>query len=616
MRRPGSTVLDGARAREILALGALLLLAPTACSEGTRPEPGVPIEPAGGAVAAFGDSVRLVAPPGAVSATVRVTIVRVADPPAGSGLVPGSVVDIGPDSTTLLLPMTLEVRYDASAVPAGATEADLRLHIRDGTVWRELPGGSSRDGGSHRIAGQITRFGRYGVMPAGAASVQLSDTAVGPITSLAGRTLVARAFDVAGAPLAGASFTLAALDPTVANVETGLAVRGASTGAARFVLASGLARDTLVIDAVFGWRAIRFVGGGNAPYHACGIGQDDRVFCWGENKLLQGGRATPDSALAPVAVPGVAAAGAAARLAAGSGATCYAPGGAWTCWGTRRMSGEDVIGATTPRDAPWLADGRMHLGFNGGCVTPSDGTARCWGVSPGDGSNPSSIRWTPQDVQQPGGPWMIVRPGLNVVCGLTTQGRAYCWGPNVHGSNGTGLPPGQFQENVPNAVATTQQFDDVRVGPDFACGLTVEGDVWCWGKNRGGVMGDTTAIPESPIPVRAPIGALRFHANGTGETFGVGSLHACGLTSGGQAYCWGRGAEGALGSGSTAYAPAPVAVAGGHRFRALTVGALFTCGITPYGAGYCWGLNDYGALGIPSVPLFAPQLTPAVLVAP
>lgn len=617
MPRPAGWVRGRARERRsATAVGVLAAVAVVACSDGTGPAPGFPIEPGGGVVAAFGDSLTLTFPAGAVGSTVRVTIHRVAGAPTGPGLISNTVVDIGPEAAVLSQPATLEMRYDASRLPTGATEADLRLHVWSAGNWKELPGGSTLSLSSRRLVGQITQLGRYAIRQAGAASVQLTDTAHGPITALVDRALVGRAFDVTGVPLSGTELTLSSLDPAVAGAQSGLVVRGASPGVARLVLASGPARDTLALNVVFGWRAISLVSGGNAPFHGCGIGQDDLVYCWGENRHLQGGRPTADSALAPTLVPGLPPVSGAPKIVVGTEATCYSPGIGWMCWGTRRMSGEDVSGSTLPRAATWLPAGEAHIGYNGACITPGGGAAQCWGVSPGDGSPPQSIRWTPQAVQQPGGPWGVVRPGLNVVCGVTAQHRAYCWGPNVWGSSGSGLAPGEYRENVPNPVASTLEFDDVRPGPDFACGLTRDGDVWCWGKNRAGLLGDTIAIPDTPVPVRAPIGALRFPANGSGPTFGVGSLYACGLTSGGLAHCWGRGAEGTLGSGSAAYAFAPVAVAGGHRFRSLVVGGIVACGITGYGAAYCWGFNHQGALGLPAVPLVTAQYSPALLTVP
>src|SRR5437773_11781124 len=73
----------------------------------------------------------------------------------------------------------------------------------------------------------------------------------------------------------------------------------------------------------------------------------------------------------------------------------------------------------------------------------------------------------------------------------------------------------------------------------------------------------------------------------------AGQWHTCGLTTDGAAYCWGRGASGQLGNGSTTDSPNPVAVSGGLTFSALTTGNDHTCGLTTSGAAYCWGSNSY-----------------------
>jgi hypothetical protein len=79
----------------------------------------------------------------------------------------------------------------------------------------------------------------------------------------------------------------------------------------------------------------------------------------------------------------------------------------------------------------------------------------------------------------------------------------------------------------------------------------------------------------------------------------------CGIVPGGEAWCWGAGS--ALDPTGTQLcgdprAPfpctgTPVLVPGGHRFRSLSVGDA-TCGITLGGELYCWGENGRGQLGI------------------
>ncbi len=594
---------------------SLALLAFTACSDGTGP--GHRVDASGGVISSLGDSIRLTIPSGALTEAVRITVERIASPPIGNGLVGGTAIRIGPPGTVFALPVAIELSYDPERVPGGATEADLRLHgFVDGSGWGELAAGSTRNAVTRRISGQLSQDGIYAILPAVPASVELTDTAraPSPITPLRGRALVGAAYDVAGAPLVGVTLTLTSLDPSIATAQPGLAVAGLSPGSARMVLAAGDARDTLSINVTFGWRRLSLTGGGNAPWHSCGIGHDDQAYCWGENGSLQAGVLAPDSIVRPTQVSGAPQATSSGfAIASGSEATCYMPDSGWVCWGIERMHGMDNPAVTLPRAASWLPEGTMHLGYGGGCITTAPGEAYCWGVSPGDGS---SVKWTPVRVQEPGGPWAVVRPGLNLICGLTAQQRAYCWGSNLSGSGGHGLAAGQFMRYLPNAVAATEAFVDLRVGANAACALAGSGEVWCWGANYLGLLGDTAVVVESPVPILAPLGALRFRTSPANDTFGLGSSFACGLTASDEAYCWGGGTHGELGNGSAESSPVATKVSGDHRFRSIAVGANHACGITAYGAAYCWGWNFRGALGISSVQTGSSQLVPLQLDTP
>ena len=64
--------------------------------------------------------------------------------------------------------------------------------------------------------------------------------------------------------------------------------------------------------------------------------------------------------------------------------------------------------------------------------------------------------------------------------------------------------------------------------------------------------------------------------------------YTCGITTAGQAYCWGYGSNGRLGDGQTDRQTSPTPVTGGLLFSSLD-GASQTCGATTQGAAYCWG---------------------------
>jgi alpha-tubulin suppressor-like RCC1 family protein len=155
-------------------------------------------------------------------------------------------------------------------------------------------------------------------------------------------------------------------------------------------------------------------------------------------------------------------------------------------------------------------------------------------------------------------------------------------------------------------------FGTVVAGMRFTCGLTGDGRAFCWGGNQHGELGSEAGAehcrqtrysghggPPSPVPCSSrPIpvaGDLRFRA------ISAGAAHVCALTHDGSAYCWGRNDFGQLGSGSadTSSQFRPAAVAGDLRFRAIDAGVWHTCAIALDGRAYCWGHNGAGRAGTP-----------------
>ena len=76
------------------------------------------------------------------------------------------------------------------------------------------------------------------------------------------------------------------------------------------------------------------------------------------------------------------------------------------------------------------------------------------------------------------------------------------------------------------------------------------------------------------------------------RTLALGSSHTCGRTGAGEVYCWGLNSFGQLGDGTEQPRATPTKVAGGIVFRSITAGAFQTCGATAGGEAYCWGKNS------------------------
>src|SRR5690606_7713325 len=104
-----------------------------------------------------------------------------------------------------------------------------------------------------------------------------------------------------------------------------------------------------------------------------------------------------------------------------------------------------------------------------------------------------------------------------------------------------------LRASAPSLDASTSTPFSVRLGSlaaggFHACGLTVDGEAYCWGANLSGRLGDGTDT-DRQVPVRAAMG-LTF------ESIRPGRSHSCAIAAGGQAYCWGLGTSGQLGNGA------------------------------------------------------------------
>jgi alpha-tubulin suppressor-like RCC1 family protein len=185
-----------------------------------------------------------------------------------------------------------------------------------------------------------------------------------------------------------------------------------------------------------------------------------------------------------------------------------------------------------------------------------------------------------------------ISPGVYVTCGTTTDDRAYCWGQNFFGELGIGgpvdNPDGNFSTR-PMAVTGGLRFRVVSAGSHHACGLTTGDLAYCWGVNNFGQLGDGTRTHRSQP--RAVAGGRRF------RQLRVGVNHTCAVTFADVAFCWGDNTYGQLGDGTTNGPLRPVRVAGGLQLRRVFAGGFHTCGSTSVGKTYCWGRNNHGQLG-------------------
>lgn len=179
------------------------------------------------------------------------------------------------------------------------------------------------------------------------------------------------------------------------------------------------------------------------------------------------------------------------------------------------------------------------------------------------------------------------------VCGLTADGEAWCWGDNSLGQLGDGT---FAPRSTPVKVATDVRFATISVGNLFTCALSLERTVYCWGIGVSGQLGQPS--PDACGLNVSGCSMLPLALPGSFVAVDAGTGHACALDADGAASCWGFNMLGEVGStkfGETV--PTPFLVPGGHAFVSIAAGDMYTCALKADGRAFCWGSGNRNELG-------------------
>lgn len=323
--------------------------------------------------------------------------------------------------------------------------------------------------------------------------------------------------------------------------------------------------------------------------HSCGVRTDGSVACWGGNAYGQLGVGTQSSyvPLSPLLSE-------VRDLAAGRQFTCVARGRSEVaCWG-RNDFGQ--LGAPTTAWGPnpvfvygTLGALSVTAGARHACAVQEGGTGVCWGDNSSGQLGDGSFRSGPQPVSVSVGGIVKLVAGEAHTCALAKGGTLQCWGANASGQLGNG----SFGAPVsgPSNVLGLPQVVDVVAGRAHTCALGAKGDVYCWGDNLNGQVGDGSTTARSlPVAVLSGVVALAAGGNNT-----------CALNGAGGLSCWGAATEGQMADGPVRSTDQLTPVAIGaltDPVRSVSVGAhhILTV-ISPTGTRN-WGRNTDGQLGV------------------
>lgn len=180
--------------------------------------------------------------------------------------------------------------------------------------------------------------------------------------------------------------------------------------------------------------------------------------------------------------------------------------------------------------------------------------------------------------------------GRTHLIALRSNGTVWSWGDN-DGMGALGQGPGYHRSKPPRRVRGIGNI--VRIdGSYFHCmALTADGEVWAWGNNGSGQLGDGTKVHKN-LAVKVPgLNGIKDVAAGNG--------HSLALKSDGTVWAWGWNKYQQLGDGTKEDRLIPVQVAGLDDVISVSAGWHFSSALRADGTVWVWGSNNLRPLGQP-----------------
>ena len=180
---------------------------------------------------------------------------------------------------------------------------------------------------------------------------------------------------------------------------------------------------------------------------------------------------------------------------------------------------------------------------------------------------------TPVLVTMPAGvtKWLAVACGQNHSIALGNDGNIYSWGLNNYGQLGNGTTANDSSLALVTKPAGVTSWTAITAGAFFNLAIGSDGNAYAWGYNNFGQLGNgSTANASTPTLVSLPTGVTATMVSAANNSSMI-------VGSDGKLYVCGRNVNGQLGLGNTTDQKSPVAVTlpVGVTVQALASGAFY-----------------------------------------
>ncbi len=258
-------------------------------------------------------------------------------------------------------------------------------------------------------------------------------------------------------------------------------------------------------------------------------------------------------------------------VVASFGALCGISDETLLCMGEGRFSADHSGGDTTHLTEVMFPAVPVELGFMTRQLVVLDEEGRSWEIDLEEDTEPA-ITELPELP-----PFVRIGTGHYLACGITAEGEVWCW------------PRDKNHRWEPWHVDLPHPAVSVSVAPTYTCAATEDGQTYCWGKPVEGQLG-------RPMAYLSPTPAFEDYEF---EDITLGTDRICGLTTDGSVFCGGyMGSDGIYGD----WFEPELEKVDVEPMTEISGGDRHECGTTREEDDgsidlYCWGFSTHGALG-------------------